>query len=442
MRFDKRENAVGQLIDSLSAGTLVVNAEYQRGAAWSLEQKQALVDSLFRGYPIPAFFLHLKERRDLLADDIARKYEIVDGQQRLIALRDYLRGEFTLLGAEDKRLSLPTSLRPLDAPWAGKSFEQLGAELQTRFLERHLDVFYVVPDRHDDEVRDLFIRLQKGTALTRQQVRDAWPGRLGPYVERLAGKMRRQPTQRLFDIIDQRGQRSEEEENDDFVHHRSACAQLLALFIPRERDPYHYASLSAAALDALYHEQTDFNAVGPVAQRFEEALRLTTAVFSELNRFNPKKRKYTKLQVFAVFLMFQDMTKSGGFKVTPKGIRELSALLADKWDSFHEPFKKRKLARSLVKDYYEAWRQHFAPERLVGVHLDSRRAFTAEQKAELRIAQSGRCAGCTNELEADEGEGDHFPVPYRDGGPTAVENGRLICAKCHPRGRPALEAAI
>lgn len=42
-----------------------------------------------------------------------------------------------------------------------------------------------------DEVRDLFIRLQARTPLTPQQVRDAWPGNVSPYIELLAGKLSR-----------------------------------------------------------------------------------------------------------------------------------------------------------------------------------------------------------------------------------------------------------
>ena len=55
-----------------------------------------------------------------------------------------------------------------------------------------------------DEVRDLFIRLQSGTALTRQQIRDAWPGTIGPFIVRLAGKMDSTPSIKLFKQIDRR----------------------------------------------------------------------------------------------------------------------------------------------------------------------------------------------------------------------------------------------
>src|SRR5437667_2118599 len=42
-------------------GKLPVSREYQRGTKWRLPQKQALVDSLLRGYQIPLFYVHIKK---------------------------------------------------------------------------------------------------------------------------------------------------------------------------------------------------------------------------------------------------------------------------------------------------------------------------------------------------------------------------------------------
>jgi uncharacterized protein with ParB-like and HNH nuclease domain len=50
------------LANAYSRRELRVNPEYQRGTKWSLSQKQALIDSLLRGYQIPLFYVHLVER--------------------------------------------------------------------------------------------------------------------------------------------------------------------------------------------------------------------------------------------------------------------------------------------------------------------------------------------------------------------------------------------
>jgi hypothetical protein len=56
-----------------------------------------------------------------------------------------------------------------------RNFNQLEASTQQKFLEALVPVVVIDGVDTPDKIRDLFIRLQAGTALTRQQVRDAWP---------------------------------------------------------------------------------------------------------------------------------------------------------------------------------------------------------------------------------------------------------------------------
>jgi len=47
------------------------------------------------------------------------------------------------------------------------------------------------------------------------------------------------------------------------------------------------------------------------------------------------------------------------------------------------------------------------------------------------------CAMCRKELSLQDAEGDHYPIAWRDGGRTVIENGRMVHSTCHLRGRPA-----
>ncbi len=188
MNTTERKFRVAKLVDAFNAGSLLRNPEYQRGEAWREHQKAAFVDSLFRAYPLPPLFLYVREAPDL-EDRVVRKYEIVDGQQRLIALRDFRDGKIRLSKLDDRsKLKIPRSVREKPAPWAGRLFGELSDDLRNHFEQFEITVFEVASNAHPDEVRDLFIRLQSGTALTRQQVRDAWPGNIGPFIEMIAGK--------------------------------------------------------------------------------------------------------------------------------------------------------------------------------------------------------------------------------------------------------------
>jgi len=78
---------VGALIDYEKESSLRVNHEYQRGLRWSVSQKQMFIDSIFRGYSIPAFYFH----KTTATSSGNTFYDIVDGQQRIEAIKSFMR---------------------------------------------------------------------------------------------------------------------------------------------------------------------------------------------------------------------------------------------------------------------------------------------------------------------------------------------------------------
>ena len=63
--------------------------DWQREEVWDDERKQQLVDSILRGWKLPKFYF-LKVAED--------EYEVVDGQQRLSAIFEFLDGALVLQG--------------------------------------------------------------------------------------------------------------------------------------------------------------------------------------------------------------------------------------------------------------------------------------------------------------------------------------------------------
>lgn len=439
MKFEEKKFSVSKLVDAFNSGSLLTNPEYQRGEAWSELQKARFIDSAYRSYPLPALFLRVVESPGL-EDAPSRKFEIVDGQQRLTAFRDFIGGKYKLFEVTERsKLRLPKSVREMPAPWAGKFYTDLPTELQRQLTSTELPVFQIAADAHPDEVRDLFIRLQSGTALSRQQIRDAWPGSLGPFIERLAGKLDRQPSHRLFAIVDKRGHRSEEEGQRDYhVGDRQTCAQLLKIFLARERDPHVYPSVSANELDAMYHEFTDFDPNGAGAQRFKQLLEWTAGVFEKVKAARGNKAKFRRLEVTAVMMYMQDITKSNAVSVNQRLLDEIANHILQ--DPIVQAPAGKSTAGSTLEKYYIWWREHVCKD--VGIRLDSRRVFSEEQKLEIRTRDVGKCRICGQDVLDDEEDYDHYPVPYIDGGRTEVENGRLVHRACHPRGRPRLNEEV
>ncbi len=74
-------------------GKLFVNRRYQRKLVWTQEEKQKLIESILKKYPIPAILI--AER-----DGAPGTYEIIDGLQRLNAVVSFIENSFPL---EDDR---------------------------------------------------------------------------------------------------------------------------------------------------------------------------------------------------------------------------------------------------------------------------------------------------------------------------------------------------
>jgi uncharacterized protein with ParB-like and HNH nuclease domain len=61
--------------------------DWQREPVWDQSKKQLLIDSILRGWKLPKFYL-LKTSED--------EYEVVDGQQRLLAIYEFFSNELPL----------------------------------------------------------------------------------------------------------------------------------------------------------------------------------------------------------------------------------------------------------------------------------------------------------------------------------------------------------
>lgn len=71
---------------------LLVNRRYQRKLVWTVEEKEAFIDSISIDYPVPIFLVAEVSYQG------QQVYEIIDGMQRLNAIMDFLEGEYPLHG--------------------------------------------------------------------------------------------------------------------------------------------------------------------------------------------------------------------------------------------------------------------------------------------------------------------------------------------------------
>lgn len=100
LKFDIDSLTVADFRDMSIAGKLILRPEYQRQAVWPERAKVSLMETILLGYPIPEIYLAYET-----SPDGYQTVSVVDGQQRLTALLDYLENRYALDELEDKDIS-------------------------------------------------------------------------------------------------------------------------------------------------------------------------------------------------------------------------------------------------------------------------------------------------------------------------------------------------
>jgi hypothetical protein len=149
-------------------GKLLVNRRYQRKLVWTLEEKQKLIESLLKKYPIPAILL--AER-----DGSPGTYEIIDGLQRLHSIVSFIENAFPLV--EGKYFNVdqfPTAKAAADDHvFEKKSTELIGSKEVSTLLDYALGLS-VMRNATESEIDDVFDRINTyGHRLSDQERRQA-----------------------------------------------------------------------------------------------------------------------------------------------------------------------------------------------------------------------------------------------------------------------------
>lgn len=77
------------LYNQMKNGELKTRPFYQRRLVWTNNDKEKFIDTIIQGYPFPEIYLCQGE---LDTENLTTVYYVVDGQQRLTTIRDYIEG--------------------------------------------------------------------------------------------------------------------------------------------------------------------------------------------------------------------------------------------------------------------------------------------------------------------------------------------------------------
>ena len=438
--MERTTYTVKEIVELKRNNMLYPNPEYQRGAVWKSPQKKRLIDSVFRGYPLPLIYLHHKQAQvaGLQRDNL----EIIDGQQRINALYEFKEGAFKLFHPidDDKEARFPTFLKKTPCPWATSNFDSLSPELQQQFLDTPLFIVKI-SDAADNEARDLFIRLQAGLPLNAQEKRDAWPGGFTEFILKLAGKpeIARYPGHDFFSTLI--GGQSGEARGKT----RQLCAQMAMLYLERRRN-HRLIDIKTQSIDDYYYKELDFDALHPDAQRFVEILDKLVRFLGDGMR--PKLKAH-----YAIHLTLLLDSLIGVYTLNWEN------RFTQAFDKFANSVNRDKLTRHNPSPG-EFWTNYDVHTR-----TSSAEAATIEQRHIFFQSKMLEFLSPLTPLHPDRGFGPiereiiyfrdgkqcmygdgfiswgdleiHHVNPHALGGATSMENGKAVHRECHRRGGAA-----
>lgn len=173
MHLTPSDPDIATLHRKIKQGRLDLQPNFQRGEVWGKAKKQRLIDSILRGWHIPPIHVIQVPNSD--------KQEVLDGQQRLAAIRDFLEGEFTINGNLDP---VEQYIMELD----GLSWDELPDTVAGK-IEDFTIRLLTISDYKPGEPGELFYRLNQPTNLTSAEQRNAYFGEARQQVKDLSERM-------------------------------------------------------------------------------------------------------------------------------------------------------------------------------------------------------------------------------------------------------------
>jgi hypothetical protein len=381
------------------------NPDFQRPAVWTVSQKRLLIDTILRDYDIPKMYWRKVNEKP-------ERYDVVDGQQRLRAIWSFVDGEF----------SLDSNTEPLDGvAIAGCTYDELTDDLKIQFSQYTVDVV-VLEDTDEDEVREMFLRLQNGTSLKTQEKRNAMPGQMREFVKELTGHS-------VFERVNFSNSRFA------FDH---VAAQLVCLELAGGP-----TNVKDGDLNRMYKAHVQFELNGKVAKSVKRTLDTLAHVFPdktpELERFNLVALYAVIAELQRGYVIADVLPQLRQWFLDFEARRHAQAAMdSDSADSEWMSYTGKISHSTDAQDSIRA-RLDFLMRDLLSQFpnlplKDKQRDFTHLQKLAIFRRDHQTCQvkiKCDGvRVVWDDWHCDHMD-PWSKGGPTTVENGQVACSACN-----------
>ncbi|MBM3173059.1 MAG: DUF262 domain-containing protein [Chloroflexi bacterium] len=392
-KLPDKQCSVYALVDLLEQGKIWLTPPYQRRLVWGEKDRKLLLDSIAKDYDIGKFFP--REVKDKPYD-----YEVIDGQQRLDTLRRFKRGE----------IAFPDDSGP---ELAGKTFTALQTPKQIELGGYGLDVL-VIKNADENQVREMFRRLQLGKPLTSGERLKASYGKMHDFIE---GQVLKDD---LFD-----GLLGFKNKRDVYFE---VASQMMRLCFEGQACDIKYKNL-----EEMYYQNQNTLDDTKQKQCLKDFEFYSKVLKEDGGTFHPDKANSVSLFLFV-------STIRRGYVVEPEALIKFTKALEQKrhtsplLDTELEQYNKALFGGTGVRRSPQ-FRLNTLMKRFLAEHpdvqqLDDKRVLTPEQRLAVYWRDKGRCQICSEQVSDKEFEIHHTEAWYK-GGPTTVNNSQTLCKACH-----------
>jgi len=159
MKLTTWDPDVRSIVDRIERGDIDLQPDFQRQEVWPLTKKRKLIDTILRDWSIPPVHVVVNASNQL---------EVLDGQQRLATIRDFLNDQFSIDG---RIIPFDPRIEPLH----GRFYSQLD-DVTRRKIDQYTIRGFRITDYAPEEPNELFYRLNQPTSLTAGEQRNALHG--------------------------------------------------------------------------------------------------------------------------------------------------------------------------------------------------------------------------------------------------------------------------
>lgn len=392
-------------------GEIDVRPDYQRPLVWTRKQKRLLIDSILRGYDVPKMYWHRQ------VADGKFDFHVIDGQQRLTTIWEFFDEGFALGRDSDPVENISI---------ANLKYSDFDSKLKKRLHRYSFDIVIVeeaVQNEEEDEVREMFLRLQNGTTLKAQEKRNAMTGKMRDFVKDLSEHP-------FFESCKFKNSRF----TYDLVAAQMTCLEIAGKSV----------SIRDGDLNKMYKEQSDFDKNGKVAKKIKDVLEYLHRAFPE------KTPELEHHSVITLFSLVSEMIEKFDCNGTEQKLNEWFIDFERERETDKEKDEESRDiqlieyqrltghstdAEESLSSRLEQMQRRFFLEVPDLEQIDKTRNFSNSQRLSIYRRDNAQCQlklTCegNERLRWDNWHADHI-VPHVRGGKTTVSNGQVACPQCN-----------